>query len=127
MKYEKCLMHINIACEQRQLLGPSGWQNHQASCLGAEGRGSQIRTAMMVAGSGENQGSNMPGVATCSSSGGWLGPRTALIYTQSWGASGHTVKKPSRTGAFSPPPLPQGLLIRRTSHLKEGGSRELRL
>lgn len=42
------------ACEQRQLLGPSGWQNQQASCLGAEGRGPQIRTAMMVAGSGEN-------------------------------------------------------------------------
>lgn len=50
-----------LACEQRQLLGPSGWQNQQASCLGAEGRGPQTRRAMMVAGSVENQGSNMPG------------------------------------------------------------------
>lgn len=42
------------ACEQRRLLEPSGWQNQQASCLGAEGRGPRIRTAMMVAGRGEN-------------------------------------------------------------------------
>lgn len=67
------------------------------------------------------------GVAICSSSGGWLGPGRALIYTQSCGATGHTVKKPSRTGAFSPSPLPQGLLIRRTGYLKEGGIRELHL